>query len=340
MHRRLAYTFFSSALAIALFWAQGLVGPATSHAATPSRYSEHDLNADCLGFTNEAGSVDLVVHTSNVTPPDGYLAFWASGSDPLFDAPALQAYDQNGSWTITRDGLTLSISIPLFDADFQPTGLEATVSDMTFAPDGDPIPIGSFRDGNVRFKQDGIIQPLVATGGTLSIPSEATFALAGCSGIAVDSNVFQTNPMTQVFPDLFGLTLACGDQTTQGSWDLFAVGSRNKVFFFGVGFFPVDGPFQSGEDSSAIQLSDKGVRGTVPLVDTVSGDPSGSATFDGVFYNRQSITYTTKTDSQKYKLIGDSYSARGTVTFSPGGQTFDLSQCQVLDRRSQTIIHS
>ena len=339
MRRRIWHAFFFSGLAIALVLVQGLVGPEMSRAAAPSRYAEHDLEASCFGLTNAFGSVDFDIQVSNLRPPTGFLAYWAPGADPSVDPPALQAFDNIGTWTVTRSGLDLSASLPLVDSDFQPTGLEATISDMTFAPDGDPIPLTNFRDGNVQFKQDGSVQPLVATGGTLSIPGGPAFALADCSGMALDSDVFQTNPMTQVFPNLFGLTLACSDETTQGSWSVFAVGSRNKIFFFGVSFSPANGGSQSGGDSSGMQLSDKGVQGSLPLVD-INGDPAGSATFDGVFYNRQSITYTERSDSQKFKLIGDSYSARGTVTFSPGGQTFDLSTCQVLDRRSQTIIHS
>jgi len=339
MRRNVEILLFTVAIVAGLV----VVPAGKGFAGKPIRSAEHSLEANCFGLTSGTDSVAFDIVTSTSIGSSGYLLYWGPGLNPDVDNPTLQSSDQGPEpLTITRNGLTIDATLPLVDIDFNPTGQTATISGMSFTAEGDPFPFDSFRDGNRTVKVNGTLQPLTAISGTLQMPGGLTFDLSGCGGVASDFTSFETDPLTYVLSSRFGLTLDCDITNAYGSLGVFALADQQKdVFIFFVNFFPTAGSAQFGDGApeGAIALTDRLVSGSVSMSDADTGEPAGTATFDGTMYDRQRLDLSENTDTGRDMVIGNSYKIRGTATMSPGGEVFDLSSCQVLDRRGQHIEH-
>jgi hypothetical protein len=349
MKRRLRSILVSSTLVTGLVVVQIAVQATPSVAGKAIKTAQSTFFASCGNLTNSGGSASLILNSNDQQGSSASLSFWAPGSDPVTDQATLTD-DPNDPPTVTFSGLTFDATIPLaIPSDLQSTGLEAVVSDLTFSADGvTPVTTleTSHKGSNVLVRTEvTTLQPLAAIGGTLTMPNGASFALAGnCEGRSDYYQTFQTNPYTYVQRSRFQLSIECHLQTEQGFVFVQGFADRRTLSYFRVDFDPAEGAarrYAESDPTAPVEFNVRGLHGTVPLFGEFpeADNQIGTATLDAVFYGSQRETHTVKTDSGRTKFIGNSYRVRGSVTFSPGGETFDMSSCGVLNERYQDISH-
>jgi len=332
MKRRLGTV---TALVVALIVGSTLFIAPGAQGAAPTRFSDTQVSLFCDDMQNASGLVQgLGASSSEAFGDFASLAFFQSGTSPETDPPTLSASFETPA-DVTGDDDSLAAQIPLVDAAGEPAGT-ATLN-ASLVPDGDPITIEGFRDGNRWIRQSGTDQHVIASG-TLDLPDVGRFEFDGCSGDILHIDVFESNPDTFV-ATFSGLIVECDLETEDGFVSLFAI-NDSQGSFIDVTFFPASGGLLSGGLPDATVTTQQ-LSGTIPLsFESEGGGDAGEAVIDAVLTAGQRVNFSTRSSSSKLKVIGRLYNVAGSLTFSHGGERFDLSGCVAIDRRDQNTSHN
>lgn len=332
MDRRMG---LGTAIVAVLFVGSTLFGAPGAQGAAATRFSDTQISMFCEEqIQNELGIVaGLGASSSEVFGDYASLAFFEAGSSEA--DPATLSSSPDGIAEVTGDDGSLAAQIPLVDAAGEPAGTATLTASLV--PDGDPFTIEGFRDGNRWVRQSGTDQHVIASG-TLELPDVGSFEFAGCTGDVLHIDVFETNPDTFV-ATFSGLVVECSLETEDGFVSLFAI-NDGQGSFIEVTFFPASGGLISGGLSDATVTTQR-VSGTIPLsFESEGGGDAGEAAVDAALTAGERVSFSTQSSNSKTKVTGRLYNVAGSVTFSDGGERFDLSGCVAIDRRDQTTSHN
>lgn len=287
-----------------------IAAPAVAHA--PLVFNEASTAVACEAVTSDAGTVRLTASVSSVSGSTGFLLYWAAPADPAFDQPTLISLGMNaileadGSLSATYDMFTPG-DLGITDGDPVFVG---TAELTTSVPAGGPAEVidAVTRNGNSQFRIRGTSQTL-AVAGSLTVPTEGAFELAGCSGEREVLAFFATQPDADV-STIDRTRIECFWGTEDGFVALDAQADENDVF---VAVLVID-------DSGAYfglavpSLSRDGIDATVAL------DSAGSAEISAAFASVERIKFKDKSVNHWVMVTLDLLSVDGMISIdTPGG---------------------
>lgn len=332
MRQRIVRAVVSAALALGV-----LIGlPATGSAGQPTRFEDHQIYISCFDplLTSGDDSAGVSVGTSDAFGDQATLAYWRAPASPENEDPPTLFSGESGDVDATASHI--EATIPVFEGDPGVLAGEATVV-ADLAPDGDPFAGTTTHDGNFMFRDRSLVQGLVVTEGTLTLPDGTTFDLTGCPGADAQYETFETQPDARVH-DFRDFILACEIESDDGF--LFLFGSVDGAFvdiFFdspsGVMF--AEGPGEGTFDPD-------GIDWTVPMFNGATGESAGDATVQATFTpSGEDVSFEPRSSNSHDKVTGEAFDVAGEVTLpTEPATTFDLSSCVAVDLRDRGVTTS
>lgn len=301
-------------------------------AARPVRINEHIIVMSCFEplVTGPYGTLGTDAVISDVYGPSATVFYWAEGADPETDEPTLVSTVDVP--VVTGDASHIDATIPVEDSNRQPAG--DAILDVDLAPVGDLETNETVRWGNRLIKDDGWLQRLVVTSGTLTLPDGAVFDLTGCAGGERVVDVFITNPDSFV-QSFSGILVLCDISTENYAFELGA--SAEEAETGARAFFSSDGLFLEGHHSD-LTLTEDAFTGTIEMNDGDTGEPVGDAVVNVSFAQGDRTVIRRSEGLRRSTMTGRLLEPSGTITIPTDPATvIDLSSCFAIDGREQII---
>ena len=287
-------------------------------------FTEESTSVACKAVPGEAGTVRLTASVSSLSGSAGFLLFWDAAADPALGPPTLVSLALHT--TLQADGSLLAsydMFIPgdLGVTEAEPIFVGTAQLTTTLSATGPAELIDQVnRNGNSQFRIQGTSQTL-GVAGSVTVPTAASFDLAGCTGEREVLAFFATQPDADV-STIDRTRLDCFWVTDDGFVVLEAQADENDVF---VAVLVLDA---SGVSSglSVPSLSPAGIDAAVSL------DSTGSATISADFTSGERVKFMERTDDGWVMVTLDQLLAAGTIAIdAPGAsQTLAMDEASCL----------
>lgn len=319
----------------------GVALPAQALAHRVERGTDTQTLVECFDLASAAGSAAFIAGVSDEFGGFAQVAFWAPGSEPFIDPPTWVGSSFDAS--VSADGASLTASVEMFAfSETDPEGelIGTATIDADLAPLGDPEPFRITEDGgNQQFVIEGVRQALTVSG-TLSLPEEISFEIAGCEAATETATRFITNPDARVM-HAQQVQLNCIWETDGAFVNLFAItdqfGSFADLFVTDAtgdyaGFGEVT--LTSGAFAAALDL----VLLDEEMGEEVVGSMTASATLSAT---GERINDRFGFDHGKVHIVGTELAVAGSLELSlPSGDAtyvMDATSCSAADLRVSQI---
>ncbi|MFY9586859.1 MAG: hypothetical protein WAT66_05315, partial [Actinomycetota bacterium] len=329
MRQRVLVSFLTATLSMVVL----LAFATTSSAAAPSTFVDHQIYISCFDplLTDGTNFAGVSVSSSDQFGSDATIFYYRDPDTPEGD-PTLSS--GNAAPTLDVSATHIEATVPMFNVATGVDEGEATVT-ADLAPNGDPITGDKVHDGNVFYRDESVIQGLIVTAGTATMPDGVSFDLTGCLGSDDHVSVFQTNPDAFV-THTKGLILACDAETEDYSFGLF--GSQDRSFGSVDIFFGTADQFLFATGPGTGTFTTQGIDWSVDMIDEASGDNIGDAVVHATFTPAGKASFEDRNSTSTRKFIADLFDVSGTVVLPTEPETtIDMSSCAAFDTRTSDV---